>query len=149
MNETQHPLLSVDLSDGSHHRFYSLDEIGNWLARERAELGWFFEGAPQAGGAVSELRNNYQNNFNNLNQALTQWRNESDNPQRMQQFYNAFTGAYSSSTTVRSDHPFARIAADVSQKEGPAAAAAAFGTLRSNPVSIRNLRKSSAGLSRT
>ncbi|QOZ69141.1 DUF6161 domain-containing protein [Bradyrhizobium arachidis] len=129
MNETQLPLLSIDLSDGSHHRFYSLEEIGNWLNRERAELSWFFEGAPQAGGAISELRNNYQNNFNNLNQSLSHWRNEPDNAQRMQQFYNMFTSAYSSSTTVRSDHPFARIAADISRKEGPTAAAAAFGAL--------------------
>lgn len=129
MNETQHPLLSVDLPDGSHHRFYSLDEIGGWLNHERAELSWFFEGAPQAGGAVSELRNSYQNNLNNLNQSLSQWRNDPDNPQKMQQFYNAFTNVYSSSTVVRSDHPFARIAADISQKEGPAAAAAAFGML--------------------
>ncbi|MHC2618832.1 ElaB/YqjD/DUF883 family membrane-anchored ribosome-binding protein [Bradyrhizobium huanghuaihaiense] len=129
MNETQHPLLSVDVSDGSHHRFYSLDEIGNWLSHERAELSWFFEGAPQAGGAISDLRNNYQNNFNHLDQTLSKWRNEPESTQRMQQFYNAFTSAYSSSTTVRSDHPFARIAADISKNAGPAAAAAAFGTL--------------------
>jgi len=129
MNKIEKPFLSIDLPDGYQFRFLSLDEIANWLAAERGALQWFFEGAPQAGGGVANLRNQYQNNLSNLNQALAELRNEPDNAERIQQFANVFTAAYSGSTTVRSDHAFARIGAEISQKDGSVAGAAAFGAL--------------------
>jgi hypothetical protein len=129
MNKIEKPFLSIDLPDGSQFRFLSVDEIANWLSAEQRAFHWFFEGAQQTGGGVANLRSQFQNDLNNLNQALAPLRNAPDDVQIRQQFANVFTNVYSRSTSVRSDHAFARIGAEVSQKDGPVAGAAALGAL--------------------
>jgi Family of unknown function (DUF6161) len=129
VNAISNPVLSIDLSDGAQFRFATIAEIAQWLEKEQSAFGWLIEGGPQAGAGVSGLRNTFVNSANTLRQQLNQWQSAPENETYKEQFANTFRSAYSASTSVRSGHQFARIAADIAAKDGAVAASAAFGTL--------------------
>jgi hypothetical protein len=129
VDDLANPIISIDLSDGSEFRFDSFDELSNWLDKEQAAFRWLIEGGPQAGAGVAGLRQSFVKTTGVLRDKLNQWRGEPDNEAYKGQFANAFRNAYAADTSVRSDHQFARIAADVAAKDGPIAGAAALGLL--------------------
>jgi uncharacterized protein DUF6161 len=129
VNDISKPIFAIDLSDGSQLRFATLAEIAAWIEKEQSAFRWLTEGGPQAGGGVANLRATFINSVNSLRQHLSQWQSAPDNATYRQQFANAFLGAYSAATSVRSDHQFARIATDIAAKDGSIAASAAFGVL--------------------
>jgi hypothetical protein len=129
VNAISNPILSIDLSDGAQFRFATIAEISEWIEKEQSSFSWLIEGGSQAGAGVSGLRNSFVNSANTLRQQLNQWQSAPDNESYKQQFANTFRSAYSASTSVRSDHQFAKIAADIAAKDGSIAASAAFGTL--------------------
>jgi hypothetical protein len=95
VNAISNPVLSIDLSDGAHFRFATIDEISEWLEREQSSFQWLIEGGPQAGAGVSGLRNSFVNSANTLRQHLNQWRSSPDNEAYKQQFADTFRSAYS------------------------------------------------------
>jgi hypothetical protein len=129
VNESSIPIISIDLSDGSTFKFDSFEDASVWLDKEQAAFGWLAEGGTQAGAGVSNLRQRYIKSTSILREKLNQWRRAPDNEEFKEEFANAFRNAYASETSTRSDHEFARIAADIATKDGSVAAAAAYGVL--------------------
>jgi uncharacterized protein DUF6161 len=129
VNNTPNPILSIDLSDGATFKFDNFDDVSAWLEKEQAAFSWLIDGGAQAGAGVTNLRQAFVKFRNVLRQKFDQWKSAPDNDSFKQQFADAFRNAYSAETSVRSDHEFARIAADIAAKDGSVAGAAAFGAL--------------------
>lgn len=129
MNDLSKPLLSIDLSDGAHFNFQNIEEISAWLEREQSAFRWLAEGGAQAGEGVANLRQSHLSTMKDMRAQLNRWREAPENETFREKFANSFRNSYSSPTSVRSDHQFTRIAADIAAKDGPIAGSAAFGFL--------------------
>lgn len=121
--------FSIDLTDGTHLKFKSFDEIQVWLDKQTGDLQWFFEGANRAGGSISNIASNYWGALHNLRNALGNWRSNPDQAGYKQQLYEGFANVYNNQKFLRPDHKFARIGAEIARTDGNTAGAAAVGFL--------------------
>jgi hypothetical protein len=132
--------FEVELQE-QHLVFHSFEEIERWINQERDFFNWFQQNE-DLGAAFNNLRDNYRNGIAGLFKRLQEWRLEPENENRSQALFNQFTNFYGNSQVVLSNHPFAVITKDVSEKMGPRPAAGAFALLLGTPcvVNFETLR---------